>query len=420
MISRKFIVSLAALSFSISVFAQGGFSYPGNFEFKPFTESTKAYNYSGVDVLLARNTSSNVDRHFTFLKNSFSNWGFLKLSNRTKLYTQIQRTDELFVKDPGLTAGLLNSMNNGFQWDPDTSISLNGARFGIVGFQDYGSWVEIQRQKKDYLVGFRLRDYTNIYAMRVDTGSISNRYTSNLNTGSEYVAYAQIEQVFLQDNNRNLGMLILDAKSLVLDILIPKNFQILFDYTETNRINDQHQIEYSLIGIPLYSHLNDLLTRRASFDWRFSGINLDRLDSIIPSAEIQRDSAIGMVNNQLNSSKNIFKTSQEIHFGWTYIPHKAIRLTAKYSYYSNHLFQNANLSFGAFQNHGKNLQIMTRMNFSSQFGNWNELGLRYKPFPGATLFMNATGTDIIRFRETLQVKKNFKILHLSLGLFANL
>ena len=68
MISRKFIVSLAALSFSISVFAQGGFSYPGNFEFKPFTESTKAYNYSGVDVLLARNTSSNVDRHFTFLK----------------------------------------------------------------------------------------------------------------------------------------------------------------------------------------------------------------------------------------------------------------------------------------------------------------------------------------------------------------
>jgi hypothetical protein len=63
---------------------------------------------------------------------------------------------------------------------------------------------------------------------------------------------------------------------------------------------------------------------------------------------------------------------------------------------------------------------MTRMNFSSQFGNWNEIGFLYKPMPGITFFGNVSGSDIVRYRETLQVKKNFKILHLSFGLFANL
>ena len=67
-----------------------------------------------------------------------------------------------------------------------------------------------------------------------------------------------------------------------------------------------------------------------------------------------------------------------------------------------------------------NLQILTRVNFSSEFGNWNEIGIRYKPFPGTTIFLNTSGGDIFRFKETIQFKKNFKILHLSLGLFANL
>jgi|DEB0MinimDraft_10_1074344.scaffolds.fasta_scaffold24850_1 hypothetical protein len=413
-----FIIYYAAISYA--ALAQGGYSYPGNYEFKSFMDGQVAYNFSGVDLLLARNTSDQKDRNFTFLKSAINNWSYVRLSKKASLYTQLQRSDELYLKDPGLTNGLLNSIEGGFHWNPDTMVDLSGGRLGLVGYQDFGSWVEWNGESKSYLIGVRMRDYSNIYAVSLDTGYIANRYTSPLNTGSEYVAYAQANQVYLAGNTANLDLLVTDPLALVSELLLPNNFLILLDYTERHIINDHHEIEASLIGIPLFSELSDLLNRKVEFDWKFSGVNLNRLDSLLPGATVQLDSSIGMVTPQLNSSKNLFKPSQEIHFGWTYIPTPAIRCSAKYSYYSNHLFNNSNLALGVFQNHGRNLQLMTRINISSKFGNWNEIGVLYKPAPGITLFGNVTGADVFRFRESFQVKKNFKILHLSFGLFANL
>lgn len=417
---RTLIIISLCIIVPKTLWAQGGYEYPGNYAFKSFTDGQKAYNYSGLDFLLGRNISPKNDRNFTFLKTSISNWSFVRLSKKTSLYTQVQRSDEFYIKDPGLTNGILNSFGQGFDWNPDTLVNLTGGRIGIVGYQDFGSWIEWKSDLKSYLIGIRMRDYSNIYAISLDTGCVANRYTSGLNTGSEYVAYAQADQIYLANNTANLDLLLSDPLSLVADVLLPKNFLVLMDYTENHVINEHHEIEASLIGIPLFSQLSDLLNRKVEFDWKFSGVNLSNLDSILPGASIQRDTSIGLVSQQLNSSRNLFKPSQEVHFSWAYTPITALRCTAKYSYYSNHLFNNSNLALAINQNHGKNLQVMTRMNFSSQFGNWNEIGLLYKPLPGMTIFGNVCGTDFIRFRETLQVKKNIKILHLSFGLFANL
>jgi hypothetical protein len=418
---KNLLIAIGFIALPATLVAQGGLSYPGNYDFKSFLDdSQKAYNFSGLDFLLARNTSSQTDRNFTFLKNAINNWSYVRISKKASLYSQLQRTDEIYIKDPGLSSGILNSLGEGFDWNPDTVIDLTGGRFGIVGYQDFGSWIEWKGDSKSYLMGVRLRDYSNIYALSVDTGCVANLYTSQLNTGSEYIAYAKADQVYLSANSANLELLNTDPVKLLSSIIIPRNFLLLLDYTERHVINDQHEIEASLIGIPLLSTLSELLNRKVEFKWKFDGLDLGRLDSILPEAQFQPDSSVGNVTNQLNSSKNLFKPAQEIHLSWTYIPTPSLRCSAKYSYYSNHLFNNSNLAIGLHQNHGRNLQLMTRLNFSSQFGNWNEIGLLYKPMPGITFYGNVTGTDIVRFRETIQVKKNFKILHLSIGLFANL
>ncbi len=177
-----FIIYYAAISYA--ALAQGGYSYPGNYEFKSFMDGQVAYNFSGVDLLLARNTSDQKDRNFTFLKSAINNWSYVRLSKKASLYTQLQRSDELYLKDPGLTNGLLNSIEGGFHWNPDTMVDLSGGRLGLVGYQDFGSWVEWNGESKSYLIGVRMRDYSNIYAVSLDTGYIANRYTSPLNTGS--------------------------------------------------------------------------------------------------------------------------------------------------------------------------------------------------------------------------------------------
>lgn len=417
---RKILIIALCFILPNTLLAQGGYAYPGNYAFKSFMDGQKAYNYSGLDFLLGRNISPKTDRNFTFLKNSITNWNYVRLSKKTSLFTQVQRSDEFYIKDPGLTNGLLNSLGQGFDWNPDTLVDLTGGRLGIVGYQDFGSWMEWKGDSKTILFGIRMRDYSNIYAVSLDTGCVANRYTSGLNTGSEYITYARANQIYLASNTANFDLLQSDPLSLVSKVLLPSNFLVLIDYTEKHVINEHHEVEASLIGIPIFSQLSDLLNRTVEFDWKFSGINLSNLDSILPGASIERDTSIGAVSAQLNSSNNLFKPSQEIHFSWAYTPIPALRCAAKYSYYSNHLFNNSNLALGLYQNHGKNLQVMTRMNFSSQFGNWNEIGVLYKPMPGITFFGNVSGSDIVRYRETLQVKKNFKILHLSFGLFANL
>jgi len=416
----RFTIFVTFIVLSIRGLAQGGYAYPGNFDFKPFLETTKSYNYTGIDFLAARNLSPVRENNFNYLQNSVTNWSYLKLSKRMNLFSQVQRTDEILFKDQGLTKNIISSLGTGFQWHPDTCINLNNSKLGLVGYQDFGIWLEKKLEHKSVLYGMRMRDYSNIYALNIDTGSIANRYTSNLNTGTEYEVFIDGEQLFLGSNSSTLGMLILDPTSALLDALTPNSFLILADFKEVNKINDFHEFEYSLIGIPIFSNLRGLLDRKISLDWGFSGINLNRLDSILPDVNINRDTTIGSMPIQLNSSQNLFKPSQEIHFAWTYSPFKALRFTGKYSYFSHHLYKNSNFSLSAFQNHGKNLQILTRVNFSSEFGNWNEIGIRYKPFPGTTIFLNTSGGDIFRFKETIQFKKNFKILHLSLGLFANL
>jgi len=411
---------LVLFFFSIEGFGQGGYAFPGNYDFKTFTDDSKAYNYSGIDIFLGRNISSNTKRNFVFLKNAVNNWSFVKLSEKLNLYTQIQRTDEFYLKDPGLTNGIVNSLSVGFEWHPDTILDLSRSRVGIIGYQDFGSWAEWESQSGFSLFGMRLRDYTNIYALDFDTASLSNSYTSQLNTGSEYVAFAQGNQIYLSGNVPSLELIQSDPLKFVSSAIAPKNYLLLFDYIERHKINDQHEFETSFIGIPIYSQLTELVRQTIQLDWSFSGLKLSKLDSILPRLNVQKDTNIAGVTSQLNSKSNIFNPAQEVHFGWTYTPRPSLRYTAKISLFSNHLFNNSNLSLGMYQNHGKNLQVFTRLNFSSQFGNWNEVGLLFKPFPGMTIFSNLSGTDIFRYRETLQVKKDFKILHLSFGLFANL
>jgi hypothetical protein len=414
------IIYISIFFIPVCAWAQGGYSYPGNYIFKPFADSQKAYNYSGFEFFMGRNISPTTDRNFVFLKNSINNWGFVKLSQKTSLYSQIQRSDEVFFKDNGLTKSILNSVTEGFYWNPDTIINLTGARVGLVGYQDFGCWIERTRESKSYLIGLRLRDYSNIYVAQIDTGYFANRFTSTLNTGSEYIAHAQIDQFYLSGNTATFDVLQNGASNLFSEFFLPKNFLILLDYTERHKINNKHDFELSLIGIPIINRISDILYRKMGVDWNFSGVNLSQLDSIVPQAILMRDTNIRSVSSTFNSSNNSFKPSQEIHLGWNYTPLKALRCSAKFSYYSNHLFDNSNLAFGLFQNHGSNLQIMMRTNFSSQFGNWNEIGILFKPLPKITVFGNVSGGDILRFREETQVKKNFKVLNLTFGLFANL
>ena len=417
---RITLICISIYFLPIFSWAQGGHSYPGNYIFKPFTDNHKAYNYSGFEFLLARNISSTTDKNFVFLKNSINNWGFAKLSKKTNLFTLIQRSDEVYFKDNGLTNALLNSVSDGFSWNPDTVFNLTGAQLGLIGYQDFGCWIERTSESKSYLLGLRLRDYSNIYIAEVDTGYISNRFTSPLNTGNEYLVHAQVDQFYLSGNSVNFNLLQNSVSSLLSEFFRPKNFLILFDYTERYKLSPKHEIETSLIGIPIINNISDILQRQMGIDWRFSGINLSQLDSVVPQPTLIRDTNIRRVSSTFNSSNNLFKPSQEIHIGWNYSPYRSMRYSAKFSYYSNHLFNNSNLALGMFQNHGNNLQIMIRTNVSSQFGIWNELGVLYKPSPIITIFGNVSGGDIIRFREETQIKENFKVLNLTFGLFANL
>lgn len=416
----KLILIICGICSSVLSFAQVGFKYPGNYPFKVFMDGEHVYNYSGNDFILGRNISPKTDLNFTLLKNSISNWSLIRTSKKTKLFTQIQRSDEFYFKDNGLTNKLIRSFGDGFNWNPDTILNLSESRLGIIGYQDWGSWFEWEGETKSRLAGIRIRNYSNIYAFALDSGQIANRYTSSLSTGTEYTAYAEGTQIYLAGNSNNLNLLLNDPLNLLTLYNVPRNFLVLIDFTERTKIHKHHEVEVSLIGIPIFNHLSELISQKIKLSWEYSGVNIQNLDSILPGINFNRDTNLVALRPNLYSKSNIFQPSQELHLLWTFKPKDAFRFTAKYSYFSDHFFNNTNLAFGIFQNHGKNLQIMTRLNFSNQFGNWNEIGFLFRPTPFVTVNMNLSGTDFIRLRETLQIKRDFNILRINLGLFANL
>jgi hypothetical protein len=140
----------------------------------------------------------------------------------------------------------------------------------------------------------------------------------------------------------------------------------------------------------------------------------------LPAFEVNRNSDSLDLNPELNSGNGIFRSPQELHLGWMYKPTNYLIYSIKYSYSSNHLFNNTNLSLSATQNHGKNLQLISRVNFSSQFGNWNEIGLIFKPIPNLTTYLNISGANNIRFRDNIQVNPNLRVFSLNFGLISNL
>ena len=81
---RKMLIIALSIILPNTLLAQGGYAYPGNYAFKSFMDGQKAYNYSGLDFLLGRNVSPKTDRNFTFLKNSITNWSYVRLSKNLR------------------------------------------------------------------------------------------------------------------------------------------------------------------------------------------------------------------------------------------------------------------------------------------------------------------------------------------------
>lgn len=402
------------------VFSQAGFANPVSFDFQYDFDEINAANFSFNEFFVGRNFKDSEFQNFKFLKNSLNNRTYLKLRKNIKLHTQIQRTDEFFLADRGVTDRISQSFIRGFQWNPDTNINLSGSKIGLIGFFDYGAWVKWTKKTKSTTVGLRLREYSNIYILSIDTGSFSNLYVSSLNTGTQYVAHSKATETYLSGNISNYNLIQSKPLELFYQSMNPRNFIILLDYIENINLNQKHGIEIGLIGIPLNTNISELFSRDISVNWRFSGINFSRPDSLLPAFEVNRNSDSLNLNPGLNSGNGIFRSPQELHLGWMYKPTNYLIYSIKYSYSSNHLFNNTNLSLSANQNHGKNLQLISRVNFSSQFGNWNEIGLIFKPIPNLTTYLNISGTNNIRFRDNIQVNPNLRVFSLTFGLISNL
>lgn len=416
----KNLLLILILSNSHAAFSQAGFAGPGNFDFQYYFDDLNAVNFSINEFFVGQNFKDSEFQKFKFLKNSLNNRTYLKLRNNIKLFTQIQRTDEFFLADRGITDRISQSFIRGFQWNPDTNINFSGSKIGIMGYFDYGAWVKWSKKTKSTTIGLRLREYSNIYVLSIDTGSFSNLYVSPLNTGTQYVAHSKGTETFLSGNMSNYNLLQSNPLDLIYQSVRPRNFTVLLDYVKSINLNNKHSIEIGLIGVPLNTNISGLLSREISLNWRFSGLNFSQRDSILPAIELNRNLDSSALNPELNSGNGIFRSPQELHLGWTYTPKKYLTYSFKYSYFSNHLFSNTNFSLAATHNHGKNLQFTSRMNYSSQFGNWNEVGLIFKPMPYFTTYLNISGTNNIRFKENIQINPNLRVFSINIGLITNL
>lgn len=409
---------LGSFAFAPHVTAQITDANPIDFTFNQILDK-KAVGYTGLELFVGRNLSSDLDKNFASFVLNTSSWNMVKVRPKIKFFSQVGRTDEIFFQGGGNGKILFGSLSNDIQWNPDTSLIFNKSRFGIVGHQEFGMWFEYLSKKRRTFSGLRLRNYSNIYALSLDSGLIANRFTSPLQVGNEYVVFGRGQQTYLGSNPTNLESIFQDPISFLLNSLVPNNILLLLDYSEKINLSEKLTFHFDLHGIPLFANLGNLKQREVSLDWRFQGINLSKLDSSFSPLGLVRDTSIETVSVQLNSRNSVLRPSKKIQIGINYKPISSIQLKADYQYILQHFYSTNDLSLKILTDHGDNLKIMAGLHVSSQFGPWSEFCIFYKPIPKTTLFMKGSGLDIVSWKDSLEFKKNFRILQVSIGLVAN-